>query len=330
GFWLVRRATDVVTGTTVSLRVLPAVLSITGLGAWFAGRIDPLLGASVPLGGALVAAGGTWDGPLPAVVAFTSSLALSLACLWATARDLEDAPSELLPGRTLGAAAAVTSFAAGAWWLPIAAPVLWGAAGNPTLTEELPRAAGVAAAGLGLLLLSLNGAASTSSLRDALGVRRPTRVAAIAALAVGALLMLSQGAAIQPNAAAATAWAGVVERLGAAVQPTWAGAGAGLLAVIGQEVFFRGWVQQRWGPVVSVLAFAFVVTPLAPLSGLVVGVSLSGLIAITGGSVLTSLGARLTWAVGAAVLGGLLPPLAATALGLLTAIAIGGLAWRLR
>jgi hypothetical protein len=295
GFWLVRRATDVITGTTVSLRVLPAVLSITGLAAWFLGRIDPLLGASVPLGGALVAAGGTWEGALPAVVAFASSLTLSLVCLAATARDLEDAPTEPLPGRTLTAAALTTALAAGAWWLPTVGPVLWGEAGNPTLTEELPRAAGVFAGGLGLGLLALNGAASTHSVRESLGLGTGWRSPRIA---VGVLVGLLLGAL--PGAGWLTLLtsplgSAISARLTDAVAPSGMTSAAAVAVILGHELFFRGWVQHRWGPVVAVVAYTVVVTPTDPVVGLLIGGLMSALVhAVKAGS-WPALLAHATW-----------------------------------
>ncbi len=297
GFWLVRRATDVVTGTTVSLRVLPAVLSITGLGAWFLGRVDPLLGASVPLGGALVAAGGTWDGLLAPLVALCSSMALSLACLWMTARDLEDAPREAPPGRTLRAASVTTALAAGVWWLPILSPILWGAAGNPTLTDDLPRAAGVVAGGLGLALLALSGAASTPSILQALGLKRSPDVRWIAggvfAGVVLALVPVSGWAALPVS----PSWAAVVERLGAASGGLALSGAGSTAALLGQELFFRGWVQHRWGPLAAVLAYVVVITPLDPLAGLLVGGVSTGLVHGGRCGVWPALAAHATWTV---------------------------------
>ena len=324
GFWLVRRATDVVTGTTVSLRVLPAALSISGLLAWFLGRVDPLLGASVPLGGALVAAGGTWAGPLPAIVAAASALALSGACLALTARDLEDAPREPLPGRTLGAAALTTSLAAGLWWVPILTPLLWAAAGNEALTEELPRAAGVLAGGLGLGLLALNGAATTDSIRRTLGLDTPVRLGLLAAPAVGlALALVHAGAPLT----ALGGFEAVSERLLGAAQPAWAGPAAIVLAVVGQELLLRGWIQRQWGVAVAVAAHVAILTPTDPVGGLLQAALLSGLVAASGGSVWGALLARVVAVLAAGAVVGV-SPASALAVGALGALATGVWAWR--
>ena len=63
GLFMVRHATDRVSGATISLRMLPAVLSILAITAYFIGDYAPLLGAAVPLGGALITIGQVWPGP---------------------------------------------------------------------------------------------------------------------------------------------------------------------------------------------------------------------------------------------------------------------------
>ena len=93
GLFLVHRSEDVVSGATVSLRILPAVLTCSGLLAWLIGNERPLVGAMVPIGGALIAAGDTWDGIAAPLIATASLLGLTAALLIYTAGHLE----QLLP-----------------------------------------------------------------------------------------------------------------------------------------------------------------------------------------------------------------------------------------
>ncbi|MEO0603839.1 MAG: ABC transporter permease subunit, partial [Myxococcota bacterium] len=96
GLWLVRKATDVVAASTTLIRVLPVLLVTTGIVAWLFGNSHPLLGALVPIGGALVAAGDTWEGILAPLVATASAIGFTAFCVVGTARELES-PSNGAP-----------------------------------------------------------------------------------------------------------------------------------------------------------------------------------------------------------------------------------------
>lgn len=152
GLWLVRRANDVVGGATVALRVLPAALIAAGILAWMLGDAHPYLGASVPLGGALIAAGSFWPGPVGPLLAVLSTGVTTAVLLTLTARDLAD-PER--PEERTGTATTITSvlMAAFAWWGSLTGPLIWAVGGNKELVETLSPAAGARGAAYALLLL---------------------------------------------------------------------------------------------------------------------------------------------------------------------------------
>ncbi|TNE86727.1 MAG: hypothetical protein EP330_20705 [Deltaproteobacteria bacterium] len=270
GLYLVRRARDVVAGATISLRVLPAALMGAGIAAWFLGRVHPLAGASVPLGGALLTAGNTWPGVAPPLVATAVTGACAAALLQRTAHDLSDDPGGEVHRSPMRDLVFVGAMAATAWLAPILGPLLWGMAGNPNLTEGLDPQDGAVAGGASLVLLAglrvARDGLTTAQLRKPTLGALPLGLGAVGALA-GALAIGLTWEPMSPNLAAAQA------RLTAAAHPSTV---VGLLAVAaGQEVVFRGILQRSVGPWLALAAFVAVITPQDPLHGLAVGLPLA-------------------------------------------------------
>lgn len=291
--FLVRRSTDVIGGATVAQRVVPALLGTAGFVAWGLAGVDGRLGAAIPLGGALIAAGGRWDDLPTIAIAVTSTLLATGTMLALTIRELESDPTRPTRGGPALELGTIGVVAAAAWWVPIAGPVLWALAGNPRLTEELPRDTGVAAAALLLLLACLVQGARSTNLPNALGLVFPRPQAWLAAVLVGGALALADGP-IAPFAGGVYL-AEVQARLQAALHPGWAGAAALVAVVAGQELLFRGWFRQVGGPIVAVVASVAVLAPLDPLAGLLAAGVLTAL-AHAAGSTWPALVAHAVWA----------------------------------
>jgi ABC-type Na+ efflux pump permease subunit len=296
GLYLLRRSSDVVGGSTVSVRVLPALLSLLGIASWMLGNVDPRLGAALPLGGALLASGAAWEGVAPTLIAIASTGLTTAALLWVTARDLGDerATARLVPDGVKQALAA-TALTAPAWWIPIAGPVLWAAGGNPYLAGEIPREPGVTAGSALLLVAATALAARASSVPDALGLRRPTLEALGIGVAAGLLLALTGAIEPWPSLAQSPFLDDARQRLDGAALPLWAGPGAVLLSAVAQELLFRGAMQRSAGPWVATIASVVVLYPLDPLRGLLVGGVLAAAVHRSGNSA-TALLAHLVWA----------------------------------
>ncbi len=298
GLWLVRRAPDVIAGSTVSLRVLPAALTIAGLVAWLMGRADPHLGALVPLGGALIAAGDTWgDTPTAPLLAAAVSLVLATGWVLHTASDLDEHPPADAPEPTNQLTVIIGTIAAACWWVPIGMAVLWREAGNPLLADGLPIEHGVVAGliGLGcLLLVRLGKEVNTPHV----GPVRSWPVTVGAAIAVGV------GLAATGGQLAALPVAGPLEelqvRMADARSLAVVGPGLTVAMILVDELLFRGWLQRAVGTGRSALVWTVVKAPLAPVQGLVEAMGL-GMVARRGG-VRASVAARLVAAgVGAAL-----------------------------
>jgi hypothetical protein len=258
GFFLVRRATDVVAGTATSMRVLPAVVAGSGVFAFLVGVGHPLLAATIPVGGALVAAGDTWPGWAPPVIAAFSNLAFCAVMLGLTVRDLEETPSDDADGSVLRELAIVTALAASCWWIAVGTPVLYALAGNAAVMERLPVSRGVAAgaacliAGTVLHLARRPGAAIPWA--------PPPVWSLAAALPVAAVSFLVHRAPVL-----VVGWPAVADRLHTAA--AWSGP-AGYFAVVADELLFRGWLPGRVGVLGAVVAAVVVKSPLDPLGGL--------------------------------------------------------------
>jgi hypothetical protein len=299
GLWLVRRASDVMAGSATALRVLPAALSILGVLSWVLGDSAPWLGALVPLGGGLLAAGDMWLGPWLPLLAAASTLGCAGLMLAATIRDLDEVPDRSLSTDRSVIALAAGSVAALGWWMPVGAPALWAAAGNPRIVEGLEPSAGVLAGTAVFALLSLAVALrSTERAWEALALGRPTlRGAALGAVAGLALAAIAWAALEVPPLVDGT----FRDRLVAAVQPPWPV--LALAAIVAQEVVFRGWLTRRAGALRAGVVWAVVVTPLDPLLGLGTG-AVCGWLAARTGSPLAPIVARAVWWAVAAVAAG--------------------------
>jgi hypothetical protein len=285
GLYLVRHTADLVGGATVSLRVLPAVLSILGLVAWTVGLWSPAAAAAIPLGGALVAAGGTWPGWGPPAIAVASTGLATAALLALAARDLgREARSEAAASR-LDGLANVTWAAAIVWGLSLG-PRIWAPAGNAPLADALDPAMGALATAAGLAMLAALRVVGPAGWA---GVGLAGRPAASWALGL-ALAPLVVAAAVAPM----PPWfgdAGVVARLDLGLAPGGAGPMIAVALILAQELVFRGMMPRAFaggrppGPIAEALAVAAwvaVVMPHRPVAGLVVGLALAFVARATG------------------------------------------------
>ncbi|MFK7928198.1 MAG: ABC transporter permease subunit [Myxococcota bacterium] len=276
GLFMVRRSRDVVGGATVSLRVLPAVLSILGIMAWFLGLSGSHWGALVPFGGALVAAGNTWPGALPAVLSAAVTLSITAALLIATTRDLERSQKALVAPR-LGSELMSITWALGGWWVALGTAAVWVAAGNASVGTGLPTWPALLAGTLALTAVMVVRSAHETEPGKFLGLARPRAHAAwlapLVALMLAGVLWLGPVLPL-PHTAVLDL---LVERQTMGLAPLGTAPLVGLVAVLVQELVFRGWIQRTLGPVGSTLAFVAVITPLDPVGGLVVGGSLAAL-----------------------------------------------------
>ncbi len=295
GLYLLRRSADVVGGSTVSIRVLPALLSCAGIVAMLVSSVHPLVGAAVPLGGALLTAGDTWPGWLPQLVAVVSTGGTTAALLWATARDIGDdnSPRSNVPPAVRDALT-VGAIASAAWWTPIAGPVLWAAAGNPFIAGQLPREPGILAGSLLLLLTALVLSARGPDIPHALGLSRPRLSTLAIGLGAGLLLFATSGISSLSPLTGSPFLDDAGERLLGAVNPVWAGPSALILSVFAHELLFRGWLQRAAGPIAAVLVYVVAISPLDPVGGLVAGCLLSAA-AHRAGTVWAALLAHLVW-----------------------------------
>lgn len=295
GMYLVRHTGDLVGGATVSLRVIPAVLSTLGLVAWGLGFIDPLLGAAVPLGGALVMAGDTWPGWAPTLTAVASTGAATIALLWGTRRGLDHpAPREdrVSPITTT----LVVSGVALAWWGALLGPRLWAPAGNATLADALDPSTALLAGSLALLMIGSVRAAGPTGWPGVRLHAPPARSWLLAALALPLALLLG----LSPLGALPGVPATLLPRLELGLAATPGTPLAGLIALVAQELLFRGMIPELIDPrgrrsvaweLVSAGLFAAIITPHRPLEGLLLALALN-LLARHTGSILPGLLAR--------------------------------------
>lgn len=291
GLFLVRRSADVVGAATVSLRVLPALLACAGIVAWVLGNVHPWLGAALPLGGALLAAGSTWDGAFPAVLAATSAYATTAGLLHATSRGLESdsAPhSGIAPA--MRRALIATACASMAWWVPVAGPALWAAGGNRGLAQELSLSSAIVAGGLCCALIAWTAAVHDRARPETTGSLSvgPWWKAAVAGFVLAMIDDVQGHLTLPPGAPLDVAAA----RLARAVNPTWATPALATVAIVGQELLFRGWLRRTAGARFSAVAYAAVISPLDPAYGLLVASALS-----TTTTLMHALIARATWLV---------------------------------
>lgn len=309
GLWLVRHDPDVVGGATAALRVLPLTMTTLAGGSWLLGRVDPYLGASVPIGGALAAAGEAWPGWGPPLVACASTGAFTAVLLALTARDLDDedrhdVATDRVSALALGGVCAV------AWGTPLVGPLLWRAGGNPGITLALPLDAGVIAAAIGLLLVLLVRVGRSADAVGEFGIGRGEAAEVIPAVVVGVALAITASVSGLIPSPSDPLVAEARVRMAAALNPGWAGMSVLLLSVVAQEALFRGWLRRHLGDGWQVALFVLVCTPLDPVRGLCVAMLLTLLVRRSDGALFPAILARLVWAVLPPLNAGLEPGLA--------------------
>jgi hypothetical protein len=296
----VRRAGDVMAGSVTALRMLPAVLSFLGLVSWLLGDQVAWLGAAVPLGGGILAAGSTWPGAGVHLLAAASTLAFAGVMLAGTIRDLDEVPDRTSSEDPGMIALAATIVAALPWWFAIGSPAMWAPAGNPRFADDLDPGHGVRAGAAALLAISAAVALRSSRpASETLGIGSPSGrglgLGALAGLAAAGIAIGYVGVGFPPLIDG-----DLRERMLAALQPT--AIGPALWAIAADELLFRGWLRTRVGAARSALVFAAVRTPLDPLLGLAVG-GLLGAVAQRTGSAIPAIAARLVWLAVALALG---------------------------
>lgn len=294
GLFLVRRSADIVGGATISVRVLPALLGVSGIIAWLIGTQNPMLGAAVPLGGALLATGEAWDGVLPPLIATAVTGATTAGLLAATARDLESDPSgrEAVAGRWR-AAAIVGGLGGFGWWTCLIGPELWGLAGNPNMTRGLDGAEGITGAALMVLVVVATWGIAAYDSADSLLLRRVRATSLGPIVLVGFLAAVTTGASALVSPSVIPELADARLRTAAALCPD----GLGLLvaSVLAQELLFRGAILRLVGPIPAAIAAAVILSPLDPVRGLIIAGLFTALARMTGSSV-AAIAAHLVWA----------------------------------
>ncbi len=310
GLTMVRRASDVVGGAAISLRVLPAVLSILGIIAWSIGLASPVLGAMVPLGGTLIAAGGTWPGPVGPLLSVGLSLVGIAGLLWWTARDLQERPRA--SGSLLRwSDALATAWSGAAWWLGLGAASVWISSGNPDLSAELVVWPALASATIGMFVAIAVRAAQDSEPWSTLGIKGiAPRSTLLAGPVIGLALSLVI-TALHPlirMTFASPTWAFIADRMSLGAWPLASAPLLGAIVLVVQEVVFRGYLQRTYGPFGSTLLFVLIICPFDPVGGALLGGSLALLTHLARGAVGPAILARLTAAILFGLASGFLPP----------------------
>jgi ABC-type Na+ efflux pump permease subunit len=287
GLYLVRRDARLVAGATVSLRVIPAVLSVSGVVSWVLGfMVSPVVGAAVPVGGALVAAGGVWHEPLPVGVALLSTTLTTLFLLKRCAKDLNRVPVPVTGKVGIRTIARTLLIMLPLWWVPLLAPLAWGPAGSPAMTAALSPIHATWAAGLALFTLLVLRAGSTKEPLKYLGLWRPT--VQVWPILLGTLV-IGLAPITEPYSLEWLQISG--QRLQLGLNPSTV---AGLfLNVIVVEIFARCTLVRQFGYGVALILFVVIFGLGNPLLAAVVGSSALAITAMHGGSVLPAIAMRL-------------------------------------
>lgn len=299
GFFLVRRANDVVGGATVAIRVLPAALTVTGLAAWYLGSFHPLYGAIIPIGGALVAAGDTWPGALPPLLATASTLTMSAAALAITARDMLEG-ERAIDDRGLRGSLTTASLAWVGWWGALLGSLVWTAGGNSDVAHSLRATSGPLAATAALALLVLLKLGRSMNPTEAFAAHPPPPLAWARAAVAGLALAIAAPLAVYMPPVDAPLLLEARHRLADALNPSWTGPALFFASVSAQELLFRGWMRRHSSDAVQIVCFVAIFSPFNPVHGLAVAGLLTALTRSAGGSVWPAIAARLLW--------GALPP----------------------
>ena len=245
--------------------------SILAITAWFLGGIHPILGALVPLGGALIATGQVWAGPLPAIVSSLSAIAAGGLLLSRTASQLEQTPPSNRAQKRLQVFGIEFGLGALLWWMPILGSLIWANAGNQPLTEAIGAQPGVIAASLmvGIAAWIHLNQPQPKRETDARSIPLSIRLTVMGFLLVAfCSLLFPNGLMISPPSLT-----GIHERLFQAHALTPFGIWLGFVLIPLQEWYFRGRLVDRLGKWGAISLYVLIVHPLNPLMGLVLGLT---------------------------------------------------------
>ena len=287
GLYLVRRDARLVAGATVSLRVIPAILSVTGVLSWVLGfMVSPVVGAAIPVGGVLVAAGGVWHEALPVSVALISTILTTIFLLKWSANDLNRAPAPLSEKVNIRTISPILFAALLLWWVPLLTPLAWGPAGSPAMTAALSPVHATWAAGLSLLTFLVLLAGSAQEPLQELGLWRPQ-------LQVWPLILGALSIGLAPiSMPYSVEWMQIVgERLSVGLTPhTPLGL---LLNVLVVEIFARSTLVRKFGYRIALILFVLIFGLGNPLLAFVTGACALAITALHDGSVVPTIAMRL-------------------------------------
>ena len=279
--WLVRNAGDVVGGATIPMRVLPVVAMVLLAAAWWLSGYAHVLGAAVPIGGALLLTGDVVGGTTCIVTAILTHVAAVALLLVRTADALQEIDPKETPERWRSKALVLAPILL--WWIAVGGAGVWDMAGHP-----VPTASAVSSGLAGGVILVLLGAVVAAQPRG-VAVRFPRLPLKSVAVAVLAGALLAAAMPVLP-AVPSPLLAPPTERLAALAYPAGF---VGLVVLLGQELVFRVVLPSRAGALVAVLAWTIAITPFDPLGGLLSGTVLMALVG--GGGIGAVLLARCTW-----------------------------------
>jgi hypothetical protein len=279
--WLVRNAGDVVGGATIPMRVLPVVAMVLLAAAWWSSGYAHVLGAAVPVGGALLLTGDVVGGTACIATAIATHVAAVAFLLWRTADALQEIDPKETPERWRSVALVVAPIFL--WWIAIGGSGVWDMAGHP-----VPTASAVSSGLAGGAILLLLGGVIAGQPRGVVMRFSPVPLRSVA-IAVVAGAVLAAAMPVLP-AVPSPLLGPPTERLAALAYPAGL---VGLVVLLGQELVFRVVVPDRAGALVAVLAWTVAITPFDPLGGLLSGTVLMALAG--GGGIVPVLLARGTW-----------------------------------
>lgn len=282
GLWLVRLVDDVVGGSAAPMRVLPAAAGTMATAAYLLGKVSPLAGAAVPIGGPLMVAADLFPGPWAALSATAGSVAFIAATLTVTGRDLDRVDTTSSPTRW--GALGLSAVAILIWWLTVGGPGVW-SAGPDGISAELvqPLAKSMLAGGVALLACAVIAVARESARGPSKGAKAVSLpVAIVATLVVGFALAASGPLPAMELAATRPAIDTMLDRLReAAVPPPGDGSAGAMLALaaslLGQAFLFRGVVARRLGWIGGSALWCVAVSPWAPWAALPASLALGAL-----------------------------------------------------
>jgi hypothetical protein len=167
--WLVRNAGDVVGGATIPMRVLPVVAIALLAAAWWLSGYAHVLGASVPIGGALLLTGDVVGGRTCIVAAILTHVAAVAFLLLRTADALQEIDPKETPERWRSVALVLAPIFL--WWITVGGAGVWDMAGHPVPTASAT-SSGLAG---GVILVLLAASSPRSRAGSRCGSRPPLR-----------------------------------------------------------------------------------------------------------------------------------------------------------